>query len=263
MKQASETQSERRGSSRRHLNYANVAATLALVVAMSGTAYAAGTVRSSDIVNGQVKTADLGKNAVTTKKIKKNAVNRSRIKNNSITGAKIKDGTVGAGDLSAAAFSHFLVSDYDSTDTNVALNSGAAVTAVLSVELTTQVESHLMVTSNAEIDADGGNNDDAFCYLNKGSGAGSDDVSERVTVDIPATNLARGNIANHGNLVAPAGTHTITLFCGVNVPGQTIAFDSGDMWAIAVPIDADSPPGPPALTKSEARAQAPRGVEGN
>jgi hypothetical protein len=44
---------------RARLTYANVVATLALVIAMvGGTAYAANTVFSSDIVNGEVKSAD-------------------------------------------------------------------------------------------------------------------------------------------------------------------------------------------------------------
>ncbi len=42
------------------LTYANIVATLALVVAVAGgTAYAANTVFSSDIVDGEVKTADV------------------------------------------------------------------------------------------------------------------------------------------------------------------------------------------------------------
>jgi hypothetical protein len=43
----------------------NVIALLALFVALGGTAYAANTVRSSDIVDGQVKTPDLANGAVT------------------------------------------------------------------------------------------------------------------------------------------------------------------------------------------------------
>ena len=40
--------------------YANVTATMALIVALGGTAYAANTIRSGDIANGQVKSADIG-----------------------------------------------------------------------------------------------------------------------------------------------------------------------------------------------------------
>ena len=46
---------------RKHLTYANVAATLALVIAVAGgTAYAANTIGTTDIINGQVKSADIG-----------------------------------------------------------------------------------------------------------------------------------------------------------------------------------------------------------
>ena len=50
--------------------YANVTATMALVVALGGSAYAANTVRSSDIKNGQVKGVDLANNAVTSGKVR-------------------------------------------------------------------------------------------------------------------------------------------------------------------------------------------------
>ncbi len=50
--------------------YADVTSTMALVVALGGTAYAANTVRSRDIVNGQVKRVDLANSAVTSGKVK-------------------------------------------------------------------------------------------------------------------------------------------------------------------------------------------------
>ena len=49
--------------------YANVTSTMALVVALGGTAYAANTIRSSDIVNGQVKRVDIANNAITSGKV--------------------------------------------------------------------------------------------------------------------------------------------------------------------------------------------------
>jgi hypothetical protein len=47
-----------------------VVAVVALVVALGGTAIAANTIRSGDIVNGQVKTADLADGAVDSAKVK-------------------------------------------------------------------------------------------------------------------------------------------------------------------------------------------------
>jgi hypothetical protein len=74
---------------RPRLSYANVTATLALVVAMAGGAYAAGlgknAVKSRNIAPGAVKTSDLGKKAVKTAKIAPNAV----------TGAQVNEATLG------------------------------------------------------------------------------------------------------------------------------------------------------------------------
>ncbi len=73
-----------------HLSYANVAATLALVVALgSGTAVAAGLARNSvgspQLKPGAVKAADLAKNSVTGRSVKKDA----------LTGKDIKESTLG------------------------------------------------------------------------------------------------------------------------------------------------------------------------
>jgi hypothetical protein len=55
---------------RRSLTFANVCSFIALTVALgTGSAYAANTVFSTDIVDGQVKTADLGAQAVVNSKL--------------------------------------------------------------------------------------------------------------------------------------------------------------------------------------------------
>jgi hypothetical protein len=60
---------------RSQLSYANVVATLALFLALGGTAFAAvaltkNSVKSRHIGKGQVKAADLGRNAVTSAKVR-------------------------------------------------------------------------------------------------------------------------------------------------------------------------------------------------
>jgi hypothetical protein len=72
---------------------------LALVVALSGAAVAAGLAANS------VGTKQLKKNAVTAKKIRANAVTGAKIKDGALTGADIADGTVGAGDLAPGLLS--------------------------------------------------------------------------------------------------------------------------------------------------------------
>ena len=65
---------------RRHLTYANVAATLAVVLALSGVAYAAGlpknSVNTKTIVNGQVKSSDLKNNGVKGKDVKESTLSQ-------------------------------------------------------------------------------------------------------------------------------------------------------------------------------------------
>jgi hypothetical protein len=66
---------------RRHLTYANVVATIALFLVVSGgAAYAA---------------TSLGKNSVGTRQIKNGAVTAAKIKNGAITGAKVNLGSLG------------------------------------------------------------------------------------------------------------------------------------------------------------------------
>lgn len=71
---------------RSKLTYANVVATIALFLALSG-----GVVWAAH----KVGTRALKPNAVTAGKIKKNAITAAKLHNNAVTGAKIKDDSIG------------------------------------------------------------------------------------------------------------------------------------------------------------------------
>jgi hypothetical protein len=70
----------------RHLSYANVAASLALFVALGGASYAA---------------VALPANSVATKQLKKSAVTASKLKRNAVSSAKVKDGSLQQGDFAS------------------------------------------------------------------------------------------------------------------------------------------------------------------
>jgi len=74
------------------LRYAEVAATLALVLSTSGTAYAVATVGTADIKNG----------AVTTPKLADGSVTHAKVASNAITGAKVTNNSLRLSDLSGA-----------------------------------------------------------------------------------------------------------------------------------------------------------------
>jgi len=73
---------------------------LALLIALgTGSAYAANTVFSADIVNGEVKTPDLANNAVTTTKIRPGQVANTDLSADAVDGSKILDASVSSADL--------------------------------------------------------------------------------------------------------------------------------------------------------------------
>ena len=119
---------------RKTLTFANVCSALALFVALStGTAYAADTIFSEDIVDGEVRRPDIRNNAVNSGKVEDgsllgddlvfetitashiapsavgsseiatDAVNASEIADASIDGGEIVDGSMGASDLATDA----------------------------------------------------------------------------------------------------------------------------------------------------------------
>jgi hypothetical protein len=70
-----------------------VVAVLALILAVSGTSYAAGKITSAQIKNGTVSSADL----------KNDSAQGKDVKDGSLTGADIKDGSLTGADLASSA----------------------------------------------------------------------------------------------------------------------------------------------------------------
>jgi hypothetical protein len=73
-----------------HLRTQWMGALALFLVLVGGTAYAADTIGSSDIINGQVKTADIGNNQVRSADVRDDALT-----NGGLTGADIVEGSLG------------------------------------------------------------------------------------------------------------------------------------------------------------------------
>jgi len=85
---------------RPRLSYANVMATIAVFIALGGSAYTATKLKKNSVGTKQIKS-----NAVTTAKIKKSAVTGAKIKEGSVDGSKIVDGSVTGADINAPSTS--------------------------------------------------------------------------------------------------------------------------------------------------------------
>jgi hypothetical protein len=85
----------------RHLTYANVVATLALVrVVAGGTAYAANTVLSTDTVNGEVRGPDIHNGAVSDVKLRVDeSLTASDLATNSVNASELAPSAVTSGDV--------------------------------------------------------------------------------------------------------------------------------------------------------------------
>lgn len=85
---------------RPQLTYANVCSTAALVLALgTGTAYAAATITSADIVDGEVKRPDIASQAVNSGKIAQQGVRAEDVLLGTLTGDQVADGALGSADL--------------------------------------------------------------------------------------------------------------------------------------------------------------------
>jgi hypothetical protein len=99
------------------LTYANVVATLALFLALSGgVVYAAATlgknsVKSKNLAANAVKTRNLAKNAVKAKAIAPNAVTTAKLKKGAVTGGKVAKGTLTRSNLAAGTLAGLQVAD--------------------------------------------------------------------------------------------------------------------------------------------------------
>lgn len=102
---------------KRGLSYANVVATLALFLAVSGgVVYAASnlgknSVKSSNIATSAVKTRNLAKSAVKTKNLAANAVTSAKIKKNAIVAGKVKKGAISRSKLATGTLAGLQVAD--------------------------------------------------------------------------------------------------------------------------------------------------------
>jgi len=120
---------------RRHLSYANVTATLALVFAMAGgAAYAVDKINSHDVVNGSIRSIDLKNHK---------GVRGKDVKRDSLTGRQIDERTLKTGALSRIG---------GDEDVNCNPNSSRLFTICARVQLTLTKRSKVLVivTGNQE-----------------------------------------------------------------------------------------------------------------
>lgn len=124
---------------RSQLSYANVAATLALAIAIGGgTTYAASRIRTSDIAYHAVTGSKVNFNAITASKVRNSALSGRDLRDSSIKTEDVRNGTLKAEDFAAGALPKGEKGDKGDPATSLhgtvsaagALTNGQGVTAV-------------------------------------------------------------------------------------------------------------------------------------
>lgn len=132
---------------RRHLSYANVVATLALLLALGGGAYAIDKVTSREIVNGTIRSVDL-KN--------RKGVHAADVKRNALHGGQIDEATLDASRFAPIAGDESV--DCDPTSAVTFVNCASA-----SFRLNTR--SHVLIIATGNEDTVSGTTAAASCRI--------------------------------------------------------------------------------------------------
>jgi hypothetical protein len=182
---------------RRHLSYANVVATLALVLALGGGAYAIERVSSREIVNGTIRSADL-KN--------RKAVRAVDVKRNGLNGGQIKEGT-----LDPSAFAR--VGGDEPVDCDP--DSSTAFANCASATLRLRERSRVVIVATGNEESAGAGGASASCRIRVDGTAESLAVSPGEAQDDNTSSTATNGFARTVVTRDPLkkGTHRIALAC--------------------------------------------------
>jgi hypothetical protein len=187
---------------RSRLSYANVMATIAVFIGLAtGGAYAANTIRSTDIVDGEVKTPDLATSAVTNPKLGPSSVASGKVLNNSLTGADLAPSALTRG-RSITGFCD--PESFDFVDCGT-------------VELNLTRPSRVLIIASAMWYSDGNpsTTTDGSCHLAVNSFRISPGASPGETQDV--SDLDSQHSLTLTNMTSPAslapGSHTFGLVC--------------------------------------------------
>lgn len=83
--------------------YADVAATVALVLSMGGTAYAATVIYSSNIADSTIQSRDVRDDNLLSRDVRNGTLTSADVLNGSLSGADVKDGSLGLADINDTA----------------------------------------------------------------------------------------------------------------------------------------------------------------
>ena len=230
----------------------NVVAYLALFVALGGTtAYAANTIRSSDIIDNEVTTTDvrddtLGFGGLYAQDLAPGAVRSSEVLDNSITGADIGNFTITTSDVAANTFTGSDIADNslrgaDIDESTLSLpptttatvagqgNVGVGTSYTKVIGRTLPAGSYaIAATANVVHQIGGSSGDqsilDTFCELRNPGGAFIGGGRDRRAH--PHQQTSTISLSMNGGVQVPAGGGEVGVYCRIQAQGISTVGDA-------------------------------------
>jgi hypothetical protein len=204
--------------------YANVAATLALVLSLAGTATAASValITGRDVKNGSLRGIDLGDHSVGAKKLKRHSLSSRYLRTGSVTGRAVEDGTLTLDDLASGVIDGLQGPAGDPGPAGPRGPAGDSIKLAGYVQTDPQTlpgdgNFHSVWSMNFAATAD-----QVFILTGSiGNPQAGCQVDEQVTIDgVPAPSVFNGA----GFLTFSSGPHTISYEvradCPIDIPSQ-------------------------------------------
>lgn len=225
---------------KRHLSVANVLSVIALFVALSGVAVAAGklgvgAVKTKNIANQAVTNPKIKTQAVTSGKIKNNGVVTADLANGSVRGAKIANGGIGSGKLAKESVLNSNIAKKAVTESKLgaeAVTTGKLLNeAVTSAKISTAVWSQLLknvtyVTETSVNDSETEKTVTANCP------AGKEAIGGGARINSPST----VKVAINGSYPAVASNNSRT---GWIASGRETPEEAGNWQVVAYAVCAE------------------------
>ena len=227
-------------------SYANVTATLALVVALgSGGAYAAGLAKNSvgspQIKNGAVKAQDVKKESLTGGQVANESLSGDDIGNRSLTGLDIGDNTVTGQDINESTLSLPSPSGVFAGPLSASSTLSGAFSTYATLTYTAPANGYVRLHAEASFNAQGAPGA-VTCSLIQDAGGVAQVLWDAGDVDAPTPLLDQ---RQQVDAVVPvsAGTHTVLLQLKEFQPGAPTysTVDTAQVTAEFFPIGAVQP----------------------
>jgi hypothetical protein len=227
-----------------------VVSSVALIIALGGTSYAASKITSAQIKNNTIKSADIKNNSVTSTDVKNSSLKGTDVKNDSLTGDDINESTIGkvpkagsaesatqavnAGALGGFGPTSLIRTAFDNVPGAAVTNTTGATTAA-SANIAAPTSGYLTITASSDT-YNGASDSIATCWIEY-DGTEVDASEREIELDGAVGVNTEENCDTNVTIPTKAGVHNIAFVADPN--SVDITFDETALSVIFTPFGND------------------------